>query len=200
MARILTVDDSRAVRVLVKKALHELGLEIDEAENGEQGLQVVAERSPDLILLDVTMPVLDGPGMLERLRAQRCTTPVLLLTAESGTQVIGPLLRQGGVLDYVVKPFNALNLRDKVVDALQKQGALPKSAAPSATPSDARGFAAGKPNVDVLVIDDMENVAKKLQTLLPERLSFNHCCDKETATQLCRDRVYRKVIVDTEIP
>src|SRR4051812_9406368 len=88
VTRILTVDDSRAVRMLVKKALADMAFEIDEAEDGEKGLQAVDQNPPDLILLDVTMPVLDGPGMLERLRSRGISTPVLLLTAESGTSVI----------------------------------------------------------------------------------------------------------------
>ena len=70
MTRILTVDDSRAVRMLVKKALADMAFEIDEAEDGEKGLVAVDQNAPDLILLDVTMPVLDGPGMLERLRGR----------------------------------------------------------------------------------------------------------------------------------
>src|SRR5262249_21359341 len=135
------------------------------------------------------------------LRARRCTTPVLLLTAESGNAVIAPLLRQGGVLDYVVKPFNPQQLRAKVLDALERAGVIQKPATAEALASDPRGaLAGGKPSVDVLVIDDMENVAKKLQTLLPENLGFEHCGDANSAIQLCRERVYRAIIVDNEIP
>src|SRR5690348_680927 len=127
--RILTVDDSRAVRMLVRKALSELNFEITEAEDGEKGLAAVEETQPNLILLDVTMPVLDGPGMLERLRARGVPTPVLLLTAESGTSVIGPMLKQGGVCEYIVKPFKPEQLRAKVIDALKRDGAMPQLAA-----------------------------------------------------------------------
>jgi two-component system cell cycle response regulator len=111
VTRILTVDDSRAVRMLVKKALADMAFEIDEAEDGEKGLLAVDQNPPDLILLDVTMPVLDGPGMLERLRGRGISTPVLLLTAESGTSVIGPMLKQGGICEYIVKPFKPEQLR-----------------------------------------------------------------------------------------
>jgi two-component system cell cycle response regulator len=203
VASILTVDDSRAVRVLVKKALADLALDITEAEDGEQGLAAIEANPPDLILLDVTMPVLDGAGMLERMRSRGCPIPVLLLTAESGSTVIGPMLKQGGVCDYIVKPFNAPVLRAKVLEALQRQGAVaaPPPAPANVNATNDRGFAAGaKAFVDVLVVDDMENVAKKLRTMLPERLSFNYAGDRTTALQLCRDRVYRTVIVDTEIP
>src|SRR6476661_998636 len=143
--------------MLVKKALADMGFEISEAEDGEKGLTAVEDTNPDLILLDVTMPVLDGPGMLERLRARGNPTPVLLLTAESGTSIIGPILRQGGVCDYVVKPFKPEQLRAKVVEALQKKGALPAGAEGARAEAAA---AVGKAQVDVLVIDDMDNVAK----------------------------------------
>lgn len=191
--------------MLVKKALAEMAFEIEEAEDGEKGLAAVEQTAPDLILLDVTMPVLDGPGMLERLRARGVNTPVLLLTAESGTSVIGPILKQGGVCEYIVKPFKPEQLRAKVVEALQRQGVLPAAAArPEPAASAAGGGGAiqplGKAFIDVLLIDDMENVAKKLRTMLPERLSFNSCHDRGSSLALCRERVYRTVILDMDIP
>jgi two-component system cell cycle response regulator len=201
VARILTVDDSRAVRMLVKKALADMAFDIDEAEDGEKGLAAVEQTQPDLILLDVTMPVLDGPGMLERLRSRGVPTPVILLTAESGTSVIGPMLKQGGICEYIVKPFKAEQLRAKVIEALQKSGAAPMPAAPKQTTTAEGGFQhVGKTFVDVFVIDDMENVSKKLKTMLPERLTFNSCADRGSALTMCRERVYRTVVLDKDIP
>jgi two-component system cell cycle response regulator len=192
--------------MLVKKALADMAFEIEEAEDGEKGLAAVEQFSPDLILLDVTMPVLDGPGMLERLRGRGVPTPVLLLTAESGTSVIGPMLKQGGICEYIVKPFKPEQLRAKVIEALQRNGNLPSLSGGAAGAGKGQaandgGFGApGKSFVDVLVIDDMDNVAKKLRTLLPERLTFNSCADRGSALNMCRERVYRAVLVDTEIP
>lgn len=203
MTRILTVDDSRAVRMLIKKALADMNFEISEAENGELGLAAVEQDAPQLILLDVTMPVLDGPGMLERLRGKGNATPVLLLTAESGTGVIGPMLKQGGVCDYIVKPFKPEQLRAKVIEALQRHGNLPsfENKGAGAKSEEGGGFGPpGKAFVDVLVIDDMDNVSKKLRSMLPERLTFNSCLDRGTAMNMCRERVYRAVILDTDIP
>ncbi|HKU41182.1 MAG TPA: response regulator [Polyangiales bacterium] len=201
MTRILTVDDSRAVRMLVKKALTDMAFEIDEAEDGEKGLAAVEQNQPDLILLDVTMPVLDGPGMLERLRGRGIPTPVILLTAESGTSVIGPMLKQGGICEYIVKPFKPEQLRAKVIEALQRSGAVPAPATPKQAATAEGGFQqVGKTFVDVLVIDDMENVSKKLRTMLPERLTFNSCADRGSALGMCRERVYRTVVLDTDIP
>jgi DNA-binding response OmpR family regulator len=190
--------------MLVKKALADMAFEIDEAEDGEKGLLAVDANAPDLILLDVTMPVLDGPGMLERLRGRGISTPVLLLTAESGTSVIGPMLKQGGICEYIVKPFKPEQLRAKVIEALQRNGTMPNlsgGAKKAAASGGEGGFAQpGKSFVDLLVIDDMDNVAKKLKSMLPDRISFNSAADRNTALNYCRERVYRAILVDTEIP
>jgi two-component system cell cycle response regulator len=186
--------------MLVKKALADMAFDIDEAEDGEKGLAAVEQTQPDLILLDVTMPVLDGPGMLERLRSRGVPTPVILLTAESGTSVIGPMLKQGGICEYIVKPFKPEQLRAKVIEALQKSGAAPMPAAPKQQTNEGGFQQVGKTFVDVLVIDDMENVSKKLRTMLPERLTFNSCADRGSALSMCRERVYRTVVLDTDIP
>ena len=69
MQRVLLVDDSSTVRTVVARQLAELGLEIDHAEHGEEGLAKLAAGAYQLILLDVTMPVMDGPTMLQRLRS-----------------------------------------------------------------------------------------------------------------------------------
>ena len=66
--KILTVDDSKTVRIIVKKAFKPYDVEIIEAANGVEGLAVAAKESPDLILLDVTMPVMDGVEMLTKLK------------------------------------------------------------------------------------------------------------------------------------
>src|SRR5689334_11613510 len=185
----------------VKKALADMAFDIVEAEDGEKGLLAVDEHSPDLILLDVTMPVLDGPGMLERLRGRGNSTPVLLLTAESGTSVIGPMLKQGGICEYIVKPFKPEQLRAKVIEALQRNGTMPNFAATPQKKQPEGNFApVGKTFVDLLVIDDMDNVAKKLKSMLPERISFNNAADRGTALSYCRERVYRAILLDVEIP
>ena len=68
MPTILTVDDSRAVRTIVSKQVKDLGFEVVEAEDGIQGLAKLAECQFDLVILDVTMPNMDGPTMLGKMR------------------------------------------------------------------------------------------------------------------------------------
>jgi two-component system, cell cycle response regulator len=113
--RILIVDDSKTVRTIVRKALRVIDCEILEANNGLEGLRVAAKEPPHLILLDVTMPVMDGVEMLKKLKADSAlkTTPIIMLTSQGGRD---NLLKIGklGVHDYLVKPFKEEDLAEKV--------------------------------------------------------------------------------------
>lgn len=104
---ILVVDDVRIIRRLVKVNLELQGYKIIEAENGEEALKKVDENKPDLILLDVIMPFLDGFQVLKRLRGKKETRniPVIMLTccSEEIDQIRSWKL---GISDYVIKPFN----------------------------------------------------------------------------------------------
>jgi two-component system cell cycle response regulator len=104
--KILTVDDSKTVRIIVKKAFKTYDCEILEAANGVEGLALAAKSMPDLILLDVTMPVMDGVEMLTKLKAdpQLKGIPVMMLTAEGGRDHVLKIAKIG-VRDYIVKPF-----------------------------------------------------------------------------------------------
>lgn len=113
--RILTVDDSRTVHILVTKAFRECGVEILKASNGVEGLSVAAKEDPDLILLDVTMPVMDGVEMLTRLKGdpKLKQIPVVMLTAEGGRDAVMKIAKMG-IRDYIVKPFSEDKLLEKV--------------------------------------------------------------------------------------
>jgi two-component system, cell cycle response regulator len=126
--KILTVDDSRTIRLIVTRAFKSYDCVIVEGANGEQGLQVAAREKPDLIILDVTMPVMDGVTMLTRLKAdpELKGIPVIMLTAESGRDNVLQIARIG-VRDYLVKPFKEEILIEKVsrIVPLQKQAPAP---------------------------------------------------------------------------
>ncbi len=204
MTRVLTVDDSRAIRNIVQKQLADCGFDIDEAEDGEKGLAALEECHYDLIVLDVTMPVMDGPTMLARLRGAGNRTPVLMLTSESKRSIIAGCLKLG-IDDYILKPFKPEELRGKVFKALGKPAPGAVSAAPAqeaaaATPAPAVASDAPRPSVDVLVVDDMENVHRKLRTLLPANLSLHAATGAPAALAACRERVCRVILVDTDIP
>lgn len=113
--KILSVDDSKTVRLLVARLFRPFQCEVLEAENGEQGLAVAARERPDLILLDYNMPVMDGLTMLRQLRADESLRrlPVIMLTAEAGCDNIAAVARLG-VRDYITKPFQDDQLLAKV--------------------------------------------------------------------------------------
>jgi two-component system, OmpR family, response regulator MprA len=102
--RILVVDDERAVREALQRALKLEGYEVDLAADGQEALFSLARRSADAIVLDVLMPVMDGLETCRKLRRGGNTTPVLLLTArhEVSDRVAG---LDAGADDYLVKPF-----------------------------------------------------------------------------------------------
>src|SRR5512146_3313250 len=104
--KLLTVDDSKTVRIIVKKAFKAFDCEVIEAANGVEGLAMAAKENPDLILLDVTMPVMDGIEMLTKLKADPTlkAIPVVMLTAEGGRDSVLKIAKIG-VRDYLVKPF-----------------------------------------------------------------------------------------------
>src|SRR5690606_8146366 len=112
--KILTVDDSKTVRIIVKKAFRAYDCEIIEAANGVEGLAMAAKSSPDVILLDVTMPVMDGVEMLTKLKSDPAlkAIPVIMLTAEGGRDNVLKIAKIG-VRDYIVKPFKEEVLVEK---------------------------------------------------------------------------------------
>lgn len=113
--KILTVDDSKTVRIIVKKAFKSYDCDIIEAANGVEGLATAAKENPDIILLDVTMPVMDGVEMLTKLKSDPALKgiPVIMLTAEGGRDNVLKIAKIG-VRDYIVKPFKEELLVEKV--------------------------------------------------------------------------------------
>ncbi len=88
--KILTVDDSKTIRLIVAKAFKPFDCMVLEADNGVVGLAVASREKPDVILLDYTMPVMDGFEVLARLRSDPDlkATPVIMLTAEAGRETV----------------------------------------------------------------------------------------------------------------
>ena len=113
--KILAVDDSKTIRMIVKKAFKGYDCEVTEAENGKEGLEAASREKPDLIVLDITMPVMTGPEMLEKLKSAPALKeiPVIMLTAESGKENVIQILKMG-VKDYMVKPFKGEQLIERV--------------------------------------------------------------------------------------
>jgi two-component system cell cycle response regulator/two-component system chemotaxis response regulator CheY len=127
--KVLTVDDSKTIRMIVKKAFKPFDCSLFEAENGVEGLAAAAKEKPDLIVLDITMPVMNGAEMLQKLRQEDELKgiPVIMLTAESGTENVMKIVKMG-VQDYMVKPFKG----EQLIERVEKLVTLkPKEAADS---------------------------------------------------------------------
>jgi two-component system response regulator MprA len=129
-ARILIVDDEPAVREALTGSLTFEGYETAEAADGVAALELVGSDLPDLVVLDIQMPRLDGLTACRRLRAQGCQVPVLMLTARDmvGDRVSG---LDAGADDYLVKPFELDELLARI-RALLRRSTLAAAAADGA--------------------------------------------------------------------
>ncbi|HEX4526986.1 MAG TPA: response regulator transcription factor [Gaiellaceae bacterium] len=118
--RILVVDDDADIRLLLRELLERAGYLVDEAEDGKTGLRHLFANAPSLVILDVTMPDLDGYQTLERIR-DLSEVPVLMLTAR--TQELEKVRGlSAGADDYVAKPFGRQELLARVQALLRRTG------------------------------------------------------------------------------
>lgn len=122
---VLVVDDEENIRFLVESGLELAGLATVSAVDGRAALAAVSEHRPDLIVLDVMMPGLDGFEVLQRLRDAGIRTPIIFLTARDSTEDRVRGLRDGGD-DYMVKPFAIAELVARVQLRLQQSGQATK--------------------------------------------------------------------------
>jgi len=122
--RVLVVDDNRLLRVLIAAALKPLGCEIVEAVDGGEAVKLALECDPDLILLDVVMPVACGFDVLTTLRENPDgpDCPIVMLTTSASDSDIDKALTHGANA-YVVKPFEHAELRSTVARLLGIAGA-----------------------------------------------------------------------------
>ena len=122
MQRILVIDDDPAVTSTLRRGLAFEGFAVDTAASGHQGLAMARDHAPDVVILDVMMPGLDGFQVLERLRTADATLPVLMLTArdQPQDQVRG---LNSGADDYVGKPFSFEVLAARVKALLRRREA-----------------------------------------------------------------------------
>lgn len=124
MNRILLIEDNRDLAFGLRNNLEIEGYEVETAENGRTGLEAFTRTNPDLLILDLMLPELDGFRVLRSLRREGHVTPILLLTAkgEEADKVRG--LRMGAD-DYVTKPFGLLELLARVEALLRRARPAP---------------------------------------------------------------------------
>lgn len=121
-ARILLVDDEVDIVSTVEFRLKACEFDVTTAGNGKEALEKAAKEKPDLILLDINMPVMDGHEMLQRLRSRPDLkdTPVIMLTAYSDRRDVSKAAELG-ISDYVTKPFDFPELMEKISAALKNK-------------------------------------------------------------------------------
>jgi DNA-binding response OmpR family regulator len=122
---ILTVDDKENVRTLIREYLTEEGFRVVTADNGQTALFVARQEKPDLILLDLMMPEMDGTSFIRAFRKES-DTPIIVLTAklEESDKVLG---LEMGADDYITKPFSMRELLARVHAVLRRVNGAPKA-------------------------------------------------------------------------
>lgn len=115
MAKILVVDDAEFLRVRISKMLSSEGHEIIEAENGLKAVETYKSARPDLVLMDITMPEMDGLAALREIRSYDSAAKVVMLTALGQESVVLEAIK-AGARDFVVKPFE----KERVLSAVAK--------------------------------------------------------------------------------
>jgi two-component system, chemotaxis family, chemotaxis protein CheY len=114
---VLTVDDSRTMRQMLREALIGAGFNVIQAEDGVNGLEVLEGETPDVIITDINMPRMDGFGFIEGVRntQRHRAVPILVLTTESDAAK-KDRARSAGATGWIVKPFDP----DKLVNAIRR--------------------------------------------------------------------------------
>lgn len=118
--RVLLIDDDAAVRMLCSVNLRAIGIDVLEAEDGTQGLELARRERPDLVLLDVSMPGLDGFQVAELVRRHRRTRhiPLMFLSGEQGNDARA---RELGAIACLAKPFNPASLASLIAGTLNRE-------------------------------------------------------------------------------
>ena len=121
--RILVAEDEAIIRLDLAEMLGEAGYDVvGQVGNGELAVEFAKEHKPDLVIMDVKMPVLDGLSAAEQIGAERIC-PVVMLTAFSQTELV-ERARDAGVMAYIVKPFTAADVKPAIEIALSRWAEL----------------------------------------------------------------------------
>jgi two-component system cell cycle response regulator len=197
--KVLTIDDSKTLRMIVGKHLAPFGIQVFQAENGEQGIVRARETSPDVILLDYNMPIMDGYQTLVELKADPSLNaiPVVMLTTETVKDTVVRLAKLG-LKDYIAKPFTREILLAKlnpILNLFDSDQGLPEPGSvviPQA--------AAGSDKITLLAIDDKANVLDLLKEYLGEECRIIAAASGKAALHAIAHQKFDYMFLDLSMP
>jgi DNA-binding response OmpR family regulator len=128
---VLIVDDNPDILLVLETNLRPAGFRIVKAGDGEMALRAIEEDAPDVVLLDLMMPVLDGWGVLERLRGRPGSPPVIIMSAATSQTNVDRAYEMGAV-GYITKPFSLAEMIEKINQVLT----VPTDAEAPPTPAE----------------------------------------------------------------
>ena len=116
---ILVANDEEDILRIIADRLEFYGFQVRTARDGKACLDRIAEEVPDLLLLDLRMPVMDGIQVLDRLKSECPDLPVIVVSASADQDLVEECLVKGAT-DYLIKPFEAVALKEKVYGVLER--------------------------------------------------------------------------------
>ena len=190
--KVLTVDDSKTIRLIVAKAFKPFDCDIFEATNGVEGLAVATRERPDIIILDLTMPIMDGLEMLSKLKSdsELKSIPVIMLTAEAGRENVLKIAKLG-VRDYLVKPFKEDLLIDRVgrIIDLKPKGDI-----------QAKNRRFDDP-LNLLIVDDKPAILDQIRVALSDTpWKVEGRCQTGEAVDYCSQNMPDAILVSLSLP
>lgn len=181
-AHILIVDDSRHTRKLFKGLLEGQGYTTGTAADGVEALQYLSERVPDLILLDMVMPRMDGLATLAQMRRMGFHIKVILITSITQSAVIANCMKHG-VTEFIVKPINQEELFAKVSYVL----------------GDSAADAGPELRTSALFVG-RERVAEEFRKMVPETTELQWCSGRRNAEKTCADQRFDQIVLGSIHP
>lgn len=201
---VMLVEDNRETAKALSDRLLKEGYVVLNAYDGKQALQIVKERDPDLILLDIMLPFLNGVEVLKHIMQdqERNNIPVIMLSGKSSTNYIDTCLSLGAV-DYVTKPFKIVDFMEKVKHFIKtKKPRPPKQEKAVVRPQAAlvkNGFS-GKRKKLLVVDDNMDAVELLFDRLEMEGFLVDVAYDGEECLRKIGGSVYDLIVLDIMMP
>jgi len=198
--KVLTIDDSKTLRMIIGKHLSPFGVQMMQAENGEEGIARARESVPDVILLDYNMPIMDGYHTLIELKADPDLKeiPVIMLTTETVQETVIKLVKLG-LKDYIAKPFTRDVLLKKLNPLLNlytgDEAPLEKALMNAA--------AGARPNSDkpvILAVDDKANIIDLLKEYIGDRCAMITADSGTAAIKAIEQKKYDYLFLDLSLP